>query len=201
MSSSEDQIANSALKSLPPRKVPSVDPSIVALGSGAAVGTIFPRATTWTIPIKDEEAKIDPQTLFQYCGFKVVSGGVMGALVGIAMGAFLSAMSNDVSHVQMHHGREVPPAPLREQMRGGIKGFSSKTRGWAKSFGILTALFEGTECAIEKARGKHDVWNQASSGCIVGATLASSGGPGAACFGCAGFATFSILIDKIMGPH
>ena len=45
------------------------------------------------------------------------------------------------------------------------------------------------------------MWNQASSGCIVGATLAASGGPGAACAGCAGFAGFSIVIDKIMGPH
>lgn len=184
------------------KAVNKVDPSVVAMGTGGAVGSLFPRAKAWSVPVQtDLEPQMDPQTLFQYCGFKVVSGGVMGAVVGVAMGAFLSAMSNDVSHVQMAHGREVPPAPLREQLRAGVKGFGSKTKGWAKSFGILTALFEGTECAIEKARGKHDVWNQASSGCIVGATLAASGGPGAACAGCAGFAGFSIVIDKIMGPH
>ena len=174
-------------------------PSFVMMGP---MTSFFPRAKQWSVPInRDIVPDMDPQTLFQYCGFKVVSGGIMGAVVGVAMGAFLSAMSNDVSHVQMLHGREVPAAPLREQLRAGVKGFGAKTRGWAKSFGILTALFEGTECVIEKARGKHDVWNQASSGCIVGATLGASGGPGAACAGCAGFAGFSIVIDKIMGPH
>ncbi len=181
----------------PPRK--ALNSSFMALGPGA---NFFPRAKSWIIPKdRDSVPDMDPQTLFQYCGFKVVSGGIMGSVVGVAMGAFLSAMNNDVSHVQMLHGREVPPAPLREQLRAGVKGFGTKTKGWAKSFGILTALFEGTECAIEKARGKHDVWNQASSGCIVGATLGASGGAGAACMGCAGFAGFSIVIDKIMGPH
>ena len=27
------------------------------------------------------------------------------------------------------------------------------------------------------------------------------GGPTAACFGCVGFAGFSLVVDKIMGPH
>lgn len=187
---------------LPVRKVPSLDPTMVSAKGGGGVGVIFPRAKPWTIPIKpDSVPPMDPQTLFQYCGFKVVSGGIMGAVVGVAMGAFMSAMSNDVQNVQMVHGREVPAAPLREQLRAGVKGFGSKTKGWAKSFGILTALFEGTECVIEKARGKHDVWNQVSSGCIVGGALGASGGPATACAGCAGFAGFSLMIDRIMGPH
>ena len=60
------------------------------------------------------------------------------------MGMFLGAMGGDVQTIQMLHGREVPQAPLREQMRGAFKALGSKTKGWAKSFGILTALFEGT---------------------------------------------------------
>jgi import inner membrane translocase subunit TIM22 len=39
------------------------------------------------------------------------------------------------------------------------------------------------------------------SGCAVGATLAAKGGPSAACIGCVGFAGFSLVVDKIMGPH
>ena len=129
---------------LPVRKVPSLDPTMVSAKGGGGVGVIFPRAKPWTIPIKpDSVPPMDPQTLFQYCGFKVVSGGIMGAVVGVAMGAFMSAMSNDVQNVQMVHGREVPAAPLREQLRAGVKGFGSKTKGWAKSFGILTALLRG----------------------------------------------------------
>ena len=45
------------------------------------------------------------------------------------------------------------------------------------SFGILTALFGGVECIIEKHRAKHDVWNAVTGGCVVGATLSAQAGP------------------------
>lgn len=76
-----------------------------------------------------------------------------------------------------------------------------KSAGWAKSFGVLTAMFGGIECLIEKHRAKHDVWNPVVSGCVVGATLSAKGGVAASCFGCAGFAGFSLLVDAIMGTH
>mmetsp|Transcript_10961 Transcript_10961/g.20272 ORF Transcript_10961/g.20272 Transcript_10961/m.20272 type:complete len:86 (+) Transcript_10961:114-371(+) len=84
-------------------------------------------------------------------------------------------------------------------MRSGYKATGAKAKGWAKQFGVLTALFGGVECVVEKYRAKHDVWNPVISGCAVGATLSASGGPGAACLGCAGFAGFSYLIDKVIG--
>jgi hypothetical protein len=93
------------------------------------------------------------------------------------MGVFMGAMG-DVSPIQIVNGREVPQAPLREQMRAALKATASKAGGWARNFGVLTALFGGVECVIEKYRAKHDVWNPAVSGCIVGATLAAKGGPG-----------------------
>lgn len=179
----------------------SLDP--VDENTDIASGRLVPVPKAWynRIPGKEGPPGIDPGTLFTYCGFKVLTGGLMGSVVGIGMGMFLGAMNNDVQTVQMAHGREIPQAPLREQMRQAVKALGGKTRGWAKSFGILTALFEGIECVIEKYRGKHDVWNQVTSGCIVGATLSISGGPGAAAAGCAGFGGFSLLIDRIMGPH
>ena len=73
---------------------------------------------------------------------------------------------------------QVPPAPLREQMRSGYKATILKSKGWAKQFAVLTALFSGVECVVEKYRAKHDVWNPVISGCAVGATLSASGGPG-----------------------
>ena len=111
------------------------------------------------------------------CGSKIIAGGVMGAIIGVAMGVFMGAMG-DVSPIQIVNGREVPQAPLREQMRAALKATASKAGGWARNFGVLTALFGGVECVIEKYRAKHDVWNPAVSGCIVGATLAAKGGPG-----------------------
>lgn len=89
----------------------------------------------------------------------------------------MGAMGGDVSAIQIWKGREVPTAPLREQMRSSYKSTLGKMTGWAKSFAVLTALFGGVECCIEKHRAKHDVWNAVMSGCVVGATLSASGGP------------------------
>ena len=55
--------------------------------------------------------------------------------------------------------------------------------GWAKSFGVMTALFGGVDCLIEKYRGRHDLWNPVISGYIVGGTLSAKAGPAAAFMG------------------
>jgi mitochondrial import inner membrane translocase subunit TIM22 len=135
------------------------------------------------------------------CAFKIVSGGVIGGVLGVALGIFMNAMGGDNNAIQILHGREVPTAPLREQLRMATKATMTKSRSMAMSFGVLSALFGGVECVIEKQRAKHDVWNPVISGCVVGATLAAKAGPQAACAGCAGFAGFSYLMDKVMGQH
>jgi mitochondrial import inner membrane translocase subunit TIM22 len=114
------------------------------------------------------EVPVIPSILVETCGSEITSGGLIGAVFG-AMG--------DVSPIQTVKGREVPQAPLREQMRAAFKSTGGKVSGWARNFGILTALFGGVECVIEKYRAKHDVWNPVLSGCIVGGTLAAKGGP------------------------
>lgn len=124
----------------------------------------------------------------------------MGGVMGAVMGLFLGAMG-DVSPIQVVHGREVPQGPVREQLRIAWRSTGAKTVGWLKTFGVMSALFGGVECLIEKQRAKHDVWNPVVSGCVVGATLAAKAGPSAACVGCAGFAGFSFVVDKIMGTH
>ena len=104
----------------------------------------------------------------------------------------------DVSPIQILNGREVPQAPLREQVRAAYKGTATKSignnpedcyaiycntflfcryvdeifqtivmpkkilpssstphlslPGWAKNFAVLTALFGGVDCVIEKYR-------------------------------------------------
>lgn len=143
-----------------------------------------------------------PTIVMESCAFKTVTGGMMGSVMGVGLGLFMGAMGGDVSSpIQLVNGREVPQAPLREQLRSAYKSTAGKAAGWAKSFGILTALFGGVECVIEKYRGKHDVWNPVISGCAVGGAMSAKGGPAAACIGCAGFAGFSLVVDKIMGPH
>lgn len=141
----------------------------------------------------------DTYKLTSSCGVKIVTGAIMGSVVGVAMGIFLGAMGDNA--LQVSQGKEVPSPPLKELMRASFKSTMAKTRGLALTFGVLTALFEGSECVVERYRGRHDVWNQVISGCFSGATLSAKAGPGAACLGCVGFASFSLVIDKIMGPH
>ena len=96
--------------------------------------------------------------------------------MGAALGLFFGAMG-DNSPIQVIQGREVPQAPIREQIRISYKSTFSRMSGNARTFGVISALFGGVECVIEKYRAKHDVWNPVVSGCIVGATVSASGGP------------------------
>lgn len=128
------------------------------------------------LPIPPETIPFLPTILPEACGPKILMGAVTGYVMGIGLGVFMGAMG-DVSPIQVLHGREVPQAPLREQMRAAFKSTGAKSIGMAKTFGVLTALFGGVECLIEKYRAKHDTWNPVLSGCAVGATLSAKGGP------------------------
>jgi len=68
----------------------------------------------------------------------------------------------------------------------------------AKNFGMVGAIFSGTECCIEGFRAKNDLYNGVAAGCITGGALAAKAGPQAAAVGCAGFAAFSAAIDYYM---
>ena len=71
-------------------------------------------------------------------------------------------------------------------------------RTYAKGFGAVGAVFAGSECVIEKARAKHDMYNSVYAGCFTGGALAARAGPQAMCAGCATFAAFSAMIDHFM---
>jgi import inner membrane translocase subunit TIM22 len=128
-------------------------------------------------PSRPDELPLNPGWASEACGIKIITGGVSGAVLGVGLGLFMGAMG-DVSPIQIVNGREVPQAPLREQMRAAYKATANKALGWCKTFGVMTALFGGVECVIEKYRAKHDVWNGVSSGCVVGATISAKSGPG-----------------------
>ena len=74
-----------------------------------------------------------------------------------------------------------------------------KTSWWyAKSFAMVGLLFAGSECLVEKARGKKDILNGVTGGCITGSLLASRMGPKFIPGGCLGFAAFSAAMDFII---
>ena len=121
--------------------------------------------------------------------------------MGLLMGVFLGAMSDTTPPVQVIGGKDVPQAPLREQLRVTARATAEKSLYWCRNFAFITGVFGGTDCLVEKYRGKHDVWNSVASGCITGAALQAKQGPQAAALGCGGFAIFSLGIEQIMGHY
>jgi mitochondrial import inner membrane translocase subunit TIM22 len=46
-------------------------------------------------------------------------------------------------------GQALTDLPMREQLRRGLKDMGSRSYSSAKNFGIVGAVFAGTECCIE----------------------------------------------------
>jgi len=130
------------------------------------------------------------------CPVKTVMAGGMGFALGGAFGLFMASMSYDSPLTPQ--GREISTLPWREQLRRGFKDMGSRSFSSAKNFGMVGALFSGTECCIEGLRAKNDLKNGIAAGCITGGLLGAKAGPQAAAVGCVGFAAFSAAIDAYM---
>jgi len=130
------------------------------------------------------------------CPVKTVMAGGMGFALGGAFGLFMASMSYDSPLTPQ--GREISTLPWREQLRRGFKDMGSRSFSSAKNFGLVGALFSGTECCIEGLRAKNDLKNGIAAGCITGGLLGAKAGPQAAAVGCVGFAAFSAAIDAYM---
>lgn len=155
----------------------------------------------WLSPHEGAQAPPDFSWISSSCGGKAAIGLFAGGAMGAVMGIFLGAMSDAQPPVQVIAGKEVPQAPLKEQMKVVMRATAEKSRYWCRQFAFITGVFGGTDCLVEKFRAKHDVWNSVVSGCITGAALQAKQGPQAAAVGCGGFAAFSLVIDKVMGTH
>jgi mitochondrial import inner membrane translocase subunit TIM22 len=95
-------------------------------------------------------------------------------------------------------GVAIADLPIRQQLKHGLRDMGRQSFSSAKNFGLIGAIFSGTECCIEGLRAKNDLWNGVAGGCITGGALAAKAGPQAALVGCAGFAAFSAAIDYYM---
>lgn len=133
------------------------------------------------------------------CGGRAAIGVFGGGVMGLLMGVFMGAMSDSTAPIRVIGGKDVPQAPLRDQMKLTMRATAEKSIYWCRNFAFITGVFGGSECLVEKYRGKHDMWNSVVSGCITGAGLQAKQGPQAAAMGCGGFAAFSLVIDSFMG--
>lgn len=183
------------LDSLPPQSKEKI--SIINTGIPPHV-KYMPYPVPWRAIAGPEEMAPDFGWITNSCAGKAVIGTLGGAAAGLVMGVFLGAMSDMTPPVTVLNGKEVPQAPLREQMRTTLRATGEKSLYWARNFAFITGVFGASDCLVEKFRGKHDVWNEVLSGCITGAAMQAKQGPQAAAIGCGGFAVFSLVIDKVM---
>mmetsp|Transcript_8560 Transcript_8560/g.19191 ORF Transcript_8560/g.19191 Transcript_8560/m.19191 type:complete len:274 (+) Transcript_8560:94-915(+) len=176
---------------------PPIDMSRVALTMRA-----LPYPQPWT---RSNATPTDLPPNFDWfsesCGSKAAIGVIGGGAMGLVMGVFMGALTDMTPPVTIIDGKEVPQAPLREQVRTTMRATADKSIYWCRQFAFITGVFGGTECLVEKYRGKHDVWNAVVSGCVTGAAMQAKQGPQASAIGCGGFAAFSLVIDSVMGTH
>ncbi len=130
------------------------------------------------------------------CAVRTIMSGVMGSGLGVVFGVFMGTM--DTSHIDGSLTATTEKKSFRQVLKEVGKSTWARSKSYGKGFGMMGALFSGSECIIESYRAKHDMYNSIYAGCAAGAILAHSGGPKAMCFGCASFAAFSALIDRFM---
>lgn len=136
--------------------------------------------------------EIRGQDIWNNCFVRSAVSGVMGGGLGLFMGLFLGALDNPLMQEEM---------TAKQQFIFTAKQMGRRSYHSAKAFAVMGLVFSAAECAVEKARAKHDVTNTVVAGCVTGGTMSAKGGPKAACFGCAGFAAFSVVIEKFLDRH
>ncbi|KAK6935676.1 hypothetical protein RJ641_032706 [Dillenia turbinata] len=129
------------------------------------------------------------QDIWNNCAVRSVVSGIMGGGLGIFMGLFLGALDNPIMQEEMTG---------KQQFIYTAKQMGRRSINSAKAFAVMGLVFSAAECVIEKARAKHDTTNTVVAGCVTGGAISARGGPKAACAGCAGFAAFSVLIEKVL---
>eukprot|EP00949_MAST-11_sp_MAST-11-sp1_P004309 g4309.t1 len=142
---------------------------------------------------------IDPFAFKDACIFQPIMttpiGMAMGGVVGVLIGSWES-MSPPI----LLPGVPAPPSkPVRHEFRISGRVTMRKMANWGKNFGVVTAVFSTTECAMQKLRGKKDLYNSVIAGGLTGAMLAIKQGPKQMAIGAIGFAAFSVVIDSFMG--
>ena len=181
------------------RDVPLDD--VGALSLARLTRQALPFFQPWYPSAAPAELPPDYSWVTNSCGGKAAIGIFGGGCMGLLMGVFLGAMSDATPPISIINGKEVPTAPLKEQMKLTLRATAEKSMYWCRNFAFITGVFGGSECLVEKYRGKHDIWNPVFSGCITGAALQAKSGPQAAALGCGGFAAFSLVIDTFMGHY
>jgi len=116
----------------------------------------------------------------------------MGGLFGGMFGLMLTA----TEHIETPEN-----ATTKQKILINVKSMGARTFSYSKNFAAIGTVFSGIECVVEKQRGKTDVWNGLTAGCLTGSAFAVRAGPQAMALGCVGFAAFCGAIEWFTRPE
>ncbi|XP_057512715.1 mitochondrial import inner membrane translocase subunit TIM22-4 [Actinidia eriantha] len=168
---------------------PETEAAAAASSSSSGSQDQKPPMESLRLPTVEE---IRGQDIWNNCAVRSVVSGVMGGGLGFFMGMFLGALDNPLMQEEMTG---------RQQFIYTAKQMGRRSWSSCKAFAVMGLVFSASECVVEKARAKHDMTNTVVAGCVTGGAISAKGGPKAACAGCAGFAAFSVLIEKFLDRH
>uniref|UniRef100_A0A6T7UYM8 Mitochondrial import inner membrane translocase subunit TIM22 n=1 Tax=Pyramimonas obovata TaxID=1411642 RepID=A0A6T7UYM8_9CHLO len=128
------------------------------------------------------------------CIARFFIAGIGGAVLGAGMGVLFGSMGD-----MNLPDPDAPKLPISQHVKNYAKNALHAGKTWGKGMMAFGAVYSASECAFEKARAKHDIYNAGYAGCFTGAALAYKSGPQAMAMGCGSIAAFSMAIDKFMG--
>eukprot|EP01138_Halocafeteria_seosinensis_P001255 gb/GECG01001286.1/.p1 GENE.gb/GECG01001286.1/~~gb/GECG01001286.1/.p1 ORF type:complete len:312 (+),score=39.29 gb/GECG01001286.1/:1-936(+) len=147
------------------------------------------------------ESVKDPFEIMNSCPAKTVLSFVLGGGLGVATGVVVGGFQSS-SPPMGYPGAPPPPSMTALQaLKDTGDMMVTKSKGWAKNFAKVGAIYSTVECILEKGRAQHDMQNSVYAGCITGAALAYKQGPLAMAMGCGGFAAFSVAIELFFPGH
>ncbi|ORY88951.1 Tim17/Tim22/Tim23/Pmp24 family-domain-containing protein [Leucosporidium creatinivorum] len=119
-----------------------------------------------------------------------LSGGM-----GFAIGAFFSLMGSSFTLEDPFRATQYDGMKTMQKAKLVFKDMGKGMWRQGKGFGMVGALYAGTECVVEGYRAKNDIYNSVYAGLISGAVLGRNSGTRAMILGGMGFAAFSAVID------
>ncbi|GAA5824942.1 hypothetical protein JCM5353_002943 [Sporobolomyces roseus] len=127
----------------------------------------------------------------------VTKAAISGAM-GFAIGAFFSLMGSSFTIEDPFQRQQYTGMNTRQKAKVIFTDMGKGMWRQGKGFGMVGALYAGTECCVEGFRAKNDIWNSIWAGFISGGVLARNNGPKSMVLGGLGFAAFSAAIDSYL---
>lgn len=135
------------------RPVPIFGDSEYSLGRLTRLS--LPYFTPWYMTAGPSELPPNFDWLTESCGGRAAIGVFGGGVMGLLMGVFLGAMSDSTPPLTIVGGKEVPQAPMKEQMKLAFRSTWEKSLYWCRNFAFITGVFGGSEVSVKSQIRKY----------------------------------------------